>query len=79
MKAEDIFDGVTDIRDDLIKGAKAVPKGRKFRIKPRWLGAIAAVLVVTVLGGIFPRLGGGLAAYTIAQAKYPKWLPIPPG
>lgn len=79
MKAEDIFDGVTDIRDDLIKGAKAVPKGRKFRIKPRWLGAIAAVLVVTVLGGIFPRLGGGLAAYTIAQAKYPQMAPYPTG
>ena len=79
MKAEDIFDGVTDIRDDLIKGAKAVPKGRKFRIKPRWLGAIAAVLVVTVLGGIFRAWAVGWPLTPSPRLSTPKWLPIPPG
>ena len=41
MKADDMFDGVTDIRDDLIGGAGKARKGggRKW-----WLGAVAAVL-----------------------------------
>ena len=45
MRPEDIFDGVTDIRDDLIDGAKEPPKQQKHRAKKRWLGAAAAVVL----------------------------------
>jgi len=75
MNAKDIFDGVTDIRDDLIAGAEAAP--RKRRTKRRWPGAVAAVLVLAILGGIFLRPAGGLTAYAIAQVKYPEMAPYP--
>ena len=68
MKADDMFDGVTDIRDDLIGGAGKARKGggRKW-----WLGAVAAVLAVAIAVGAFLRPGGGLTAYAVAQAQYP--------
>ncbi len=69
MNSQDIYDGVTDIRDDLIGGAKEAPKKRK-----RWLGAIAAVLAVAIVGGIFLRPTAGFA---IAQAQYPEMAPRP--
>lgn len=71
MKADDIFDGVTDVRDDLIDGAGEAPKQRKHPGKKRWLGAVAAVLAVAILGGVLLRPGGGMTAYAIAQAQYP--------
>ena len=71
MKADDIFDGVTDVRDDLIDGAREAPKQRKHPGKKRWLGAVAAVLAVAILGGVLLRPGGGMTVYAIAQAQYP--------
>jgi len=79
MNAQDIFDGVTDIRDDLIDGAKEAPKKQTRWGKKRWLGAVAAVLALAILGGIFLRPGGGLTAYAIARAEYPKMAPYPSG
>lgn len=79
MNGKDIFDGVTDIRDDLIDGAKEVPKMKKQWTKNRWIGAVAAVLVLAILGGILLRPGGGLSAYAIVQAEYPKMDPYPSG
>ena len=65
MKADDMFDGVTDIRDDLIGGAGKARKGggRKW-----WLGAVAAVLAVAIAVGAFLRPGGGDGALTLAPA-----------
>ncbi len=77
MKADDIFDGVTDVRDDLIDGAGEAPKQRKHPGKKRWLGAVAAVLAVAILGGVLLRPGGGMTAYAIARAEYPKMAPYP--
>lgn len=79
MNAQDIFDGVTDIRDDLIDGAEEAPKGRARRGKRHWLGAVAAVLALAILGGVFLRPGGGLTAYAIAQAEYPRMAQYPSG
>ena len=79
MNGKDIFDGVTDIRDDLIDGAKAAPKKRKRQMQNRWMGAVAAALVLAILGGILLRPGGGLSAYAIVQAEYPKMDPYPSG
>lgn len=79
MNSQDIFDGVTDIREDLINGAKDAPKKQKRWSKRRWLGTVAAVLVVAILGGIFLRPGGGLTAYAIAEPEYPKMARYPSG
>lgn len=79
MNSQDIFDGVTDIRDDLVNGARSAPKKQKRCIKQRWLGAVAAVLVVAILGGIFLHPGGGLTAYAIAQPEYPSMARYPSG
>lgn len=75
MNREDIFDGVTDIRDDLVEGAKKAPK--KLKWGRRWLGAVAAVMVVAILGNLLLR--PGLKGYAIAQAEYPKMAPYPSG
>ena len=77
MNSQDIFYGITDIRDDLIDGAKGIPKKQKWWIKKRWPGIVAAVLAVAVLAGIFLHPGGGLTAYAIAEAEYPKMAPYP--
>ena len=77
MNAQDMFDGVTDIRDDLIGGAKEAPKGQKWWTKKRWLGAVAAVLAVAIIAGVFLRPGGALTAYAIAEARYPEMAPYP--
>lgn len=75
MRPEDIYDGITNIRDDLVDGAK---KGARSR-KKRWYGAVAAVVTLAIVGGIALRPGGGLttSAYAIAQAQYPEMAPYP--
>ena len=78
MNSQNIFDGVTDIRDDLIDGAWKALKKQPRRTKKR-LGAVAAVLAVAILAGIFLRSGGALTAYAVAEAKYPKMAPYPSG
>ena len=77
MNAQDIFDGVTDIRDDLITGAKDPSAKQRRWTKKRWTGAVAAVLAIAVLAGIFLRPGGTAAAYAIAEAQYPRMAPYP--
>ena len=77
MNAQDIFDGVTDVRDDLINGAKEPFKKQKRWTKKRWTGAVAAVLAIAVLAGVLLRPGGGSTAYAIAEAQYPKMAPYP--
>ena len=77
MNSQDIFDGVTDIRDDLIDGAWKALKKQPRRSKKRRLGAVAAVLAVVILAGIFLRPGGALTAYAIAEAQYPKMAQYP--
>ena len=79
MNSQDMFDGITDIRDDLVDGAKEAPKPQKRWGKRPWLGAVAAVLALAIVGGIFLRPGGGLTAYAIAEAEYPEMAPYPSG
>lgn len=82
MNNEDIYNGITDIKDELIEGAAKRPRRR------RWTVAIAAVLALALLiGGILPRLGGGssggtggvpeLLAHAVVLAKYPQMAPYP--
>ena len=79
MKSEDIFDGVTDIRDDLIEGAKADPKKKKGRAKKRWMGALAAMLALAIAAGVLLRPGGSFTACAISQAEYPRMARYPSG
>lgn len=73
MKADDIFDGVTDIRDDQINGARR-PPGRRGKW---WFPLIAAVLTVAIVGGIVLHPGGGATAYALAEAAYPQMAAYP--
>lgn len=75
-KSEKMFDAVTDIRDDLVERAEAHrPRRRKW-----WPAAVAAVLVVALVGGVVFWPGGtGLvtSAYAVAEAQYPEMAPYP--
>ncbi|MGM9608258.1 MAG: serpin family protein [Oscillospiraceae bacterium] len=63
-KSEKMFDAVTDIRDDLVEKAEAhKPRGRKW-----WPAAVAAVLVVALVGGVvFWPGGAGTPGGTAAE------------
>ena len=88
MKAEMIYNAVTELRDDQIAaGEQKLPRA----VRParfRRLGAIAAILAVVVLVGAlaWPRLFGGApnsprsadpATYSLARASYPRMAPHP--
>ncbi len=80
MDSKDIYDGVTDIRDDLIDGAMSAPKRQKPRKRAWQTCAVAAVLVLAVIGGIIlnpGNSGAGITAYALAEAEYPKMAPYP--
>ena len=63
MNSEDIYDGITDIRDDQINGAEKSPKGRKPRFA-RWFVAAAAMLAVVVTSAVLFRPDGRLPVKT---------------
>ncbi len=73
MKREDLYDGITGIREDLIE--KAAPdavskkKQRTRRIRP-WMAAAAAILAVVLIFNV--TTGGGLRGYALAEVQYPK-------
>ena len=70
MKGEDIYNGVTEIRDDLIEGAAAPQRRRP--AKKRLLGTVAAVLAAALVAGYFLWPGSGPAViegYAIAEAE----------
>ncbi|MCM1189149.1 MAG: hypothetical protein NC541_07600 [bacterium] len=53
--------------------------GQKRGRRRHWLGAVAAVLVIALLAGVFLRPDGSLRAYAIAEAQYPEMAPYPSG
>lgn len=82
MKAQKLFDAVTDLPDSLIEEAGA----HKFEKRPKkavWLSAIAAVLVLAFSAGALfssmkpPRLMPGAYAEEIAAAEYPESVAFP--
>lgn len=78
MKKEDMYDAITDIRDDLVDGAARKKSGLSRR--RLWMGAVAAVLVVALIGGAVLLPGGrGLdtSVYAIALPEYPDTAPYP--
>ena len=70
-----IADAATDAQ--WAEGVKEPLKERKRPAKKHWLGAVAAMLAVAVLAGVFLRPGVTPTAYAIAEAKYPEMAPYP--
>ena len=79
-KREKLYDGITNIREELVEQAEK--KQKKKPVWKRWaLRTTAAVLaLVFVLGVLLNPDGGGgtvASAYAIAEAKYPEMAPYP--
>ncbi len=77
MKSEKLYDGITNIRDDLIDSA-AVPKKAR---RTAWLrGAVAASLAVILGAGalLWPEKTPVVpTAHAIMEAQYPEMAPYP--
>ena len=76
---EKLFEAVGDIRGDQAENAEK-RELRKRRSRRRFrFGAIAAVLVIAMVGGYFLLPGGGSAvsAYAISEAQYPEMVQSP--
>lgn len=79
MKSEKLYDGITNIRDDLIEGAQIAGK-RKPGHKKWWRGAVAAALAVILIGGaaLLPGKQTGIpTVQALAEARYPQMAPYP--
>lgn len=77
MNSSDIYNGITDIRDDLINESGDALKKTKKQKRKIWPTAIAAALVIAILGGVFLRPDTAQTAFAIAQAEYPEMAPYP--
>lgn len=84
MNSQDMFNGISDIRDYLIEDAKIPPISRRRLVRRCWLGAIAAVLVLIMLWGFFRKpdsvpesFDSAFVPYAIAKAEYPEMAQYP--
>ena len=83
MKNKDLLSAIGNARDEYI--LEALPKTRKQKSrKPRFAAAVAAVLVISIIGGIWLYPGGGgqgaspiLTAYAIAEPVLPQMAKYP--
>ena len=63
MKREDLYDAITDVRDELVEEAGRTRPARKARPWRRWVGIAACLALIAGVGGgavlgLLPRLGG---------------------
>ena len=78
IEAESVLSGEKNTAaNSRVGGAGEAPKKRKRPAKKRWMGAVAAVLAIAVLAGVFLRPSGTPTAHAIAEAKYPEMAPYP--
>ena len=66
-ESERLYDGVTQIEDDVIEAAQR-PKRRR---RALWMAPVAVVLALAILAGVLNGRGG-LRAYAVAEAVYPE-------
>lgn len=79
MKAEDLYEGMEEIDDDVLDRSEK-NKEKKRRRKPLWIVGTAAVLAAAVLGGVWFRTWNRswvLKAYAIEEASYPEMAHYP--
>ena len=67
-QSERLYDGITGVSDELIESAQKRPK--RWGLRRLW-GPVAAILVIAVLCGVV-LTRGGLNAYAVAEAEYPR-------
>lgn len=84
MNQEDIYNGVTDVRDDLVR--EAAPKKKSSRL---WIPLAAAAAIVLAVTALWPKSGGsfsgvagpgadpGASPYLLSAAVYPEQAPYP--
>lgn len=73
MNREELYDGVTEIRDDLVEAA--APKKRRRRF---WIPLAAAAAIAVAVTVLWPRGGESWASpYLLAAAAYPEQAPRP--
>lgn len=80
MKAEELYNGITDIQDDIIE--QAYKHSIHKRSQKKWLVPIAAALVFAIIVGavLWPTSGNTpsiLNSYAIAEAEYPQRVKYP--
>lgn len=75
MRGDEFLEKLENVDPELVEKA-ARPKKRR-----RWLGAVAALLALAILGGVLLRPDGGAltteAFAALAEAEYPEWPPYP--
>lgn len=83
MKKEDLYDGITDIKEDIIEQAVTHTfKGRRLHHR-KWLIPVAAVLVFAIITGAVlwpssnPNAPSILNSYAVVEAVYPERQPYP--
>lgn len=79
MNRNDLYESMDGIHEDVLERSEK-NKHRKRKIASRWVAAVAAVLVVALVGGILHgTVGSPLVptAYAIAEAEYPQMAPYP--
>lgn len=81
MKNQRLYDGITDIRADIIDRAEQYQaKQAGAPRSKRWMGLVAAVLALVLAGGAILWPGGSLLvtpSYAISLAQYPQMAPYP--
>lgn len=81
MNREELFEVIEDIDETYVKEAREAG-GKRSVWKHRWVQAVAAVLVVAILGGVIFWPGGQgsplvTSAYAVAEAQYPEMAEYP--
>lgn len=76
MRSDKLQDAIGMVDAELVANADKQPKR-----KPRWTGAVAAVLVIAVVVGLYFGKGSPLAmeVTALAEAVYPEMAPYPAG
>lgn len=79
MRSEDLYRAIGQTEDDLLERSE---QNKRKRRRPLWFSAVAAVLVLAVIGGSLLRFGGlpfVSRAYAVQEAVYPEMAPYPNG
>ncbi len=82
MKKEELYDGITDIKDEFIEGAYLHTAQKRRKNRRKWLLPIVAVVVFSIItGAVFWPSDGGqpslIHSYAVTEAVYPERVQYP--